>query len=393
MSKNFQEFCSEKGVKSFECGETAKKKKSSCLGTLLKAALIYKAVGITTGMFFSPDAVTHGETKESLLEASRRSHFVTAANDTLLSYNYNGSEDRENRLKSLIGLVMETPTGRKVLQDMAEKNCIVMMEPIGLSTAGFFQPSYNLLCLNSWMSDDFLAATLVHEGTHALQHHRSGYGLSEQYDKASLFMIGRTMEADAVRAETQFAFEAAALGFTGPLESRRKQFPEITETYERCVKKFGKNDPATARETMKAWFRQTTYARLYEKQYAEAVEDCVKKADSTMLSTMFSVSVPTDSIVSKLCRTEDGNRYFGTNGAAIETADVYYLHSSVKKDLEKTDQKFREKTLEKLGTEKSDSSHKTFYVLEFNGKTSAPERSLPRSEKTIHFYDAASNAR
>lgn len=389
MSENFKEFCSRKGLKSFASGKTAKKGESSCLGTLLKAYLIYKAASAVFGYYYSPDAVTRGETKESLLEASRRSGYVTAANDTLLSYNYNGTERHEERLQSLVGLVMQTPTGKKVLQDMADKNCVLMMEPIGLSTAGFFQPSCNALCLNSWMSDDLLAATLVHEGTHALQHHRSGYSLSEKYEKASLFMIGRTMEADAVRAETQFAFEAAELGFTGPLETLKKHHPKITAAYEAGVEKFGADAPETARETMKAWFKETDYARLYEKQYAKAVKRCVEKADSAMLSAMFSVPVPTDSIVSKLCRTENGKRYFDTNGAAIETADIYYLHSSVKKDMDEADEKFRKRTKEVLGTEKSDLSHKTFYVLERDGKISVPERPLPR---TIHFYDAASKA-
>lgn len=392
MSKNLKEFCTGKKIKSFLCGDEAREG-SSCLGNLLKAYCIYKAVSIAAGLTFSPEAAINGETEQSLLEGACRKHYVTAENDTLLSYNYNGSQRREERLQNLIGTVMQTPTGKKVLQEMADKNCVLMFEGIGFSTAGFFQPDCNAICLNSWMPDEDLASTLVHEGTHALQYHRSGYGLSVLYDKASLFTIGRTMEADAVRAQAAFAFEAAEIGFSAPWNALEKRHPKITQTYRKCVKDFGKDSPETAKRTMKAWFKETDYAKMYERQYAKAVKEWVGKADSAELSVLFSISVPTDSIVSKLCQTENGVRYCGTNGKEIETADTYYIHSSVKKDLDKADRKFKEVTSEKLGIEKSDASHAAFYVLNRDGTISSPSLKKQAQNKTIHFYDALKNSR
>ena len=361
---------------------------------MVKAYLMYKAVAMALGYVYAPEAAIRGETKESLTEASRKTHIVTARNDTVLSYNFNGSEERRERLQNLVGAVMQTPTGRKVLQEMADKDCVLMMEGIGLTAAGFFSPTHNAICLNSGMSDATLASTLVHEGTHALQSHRSGYSLSEKYDKASLFMIGRTMEADEVRAQTQFSFEAASAGMDAPWKSLCRQHPQITQTYERAVKEFGSQDPGTAQLTMKAWFSEKDYAVLYERQYAEAVKDVVDKAAPSELNGMFSVSVPTDSIVSKLCRPEDGRRYFGTDGKALATADTYYIHSSTKETLDEAESTFQKRTKAETGVQKSDNSYKAFYVTDSRGTASPPENTtVSTGSHSFRFYKTVTKTR
>ncbi len=368
MSEAFSEFCRDGKVRSYACGS----ENSRGMKRLLSAAVVALMVRGCCSLTGDPSRVTEGQTKDRLLAESSLTHNVTERGDTLLSYRFNGNAGHMERVQGLVRRAMSSPCGASILSEMARNDCVVMMEPIGLSTAGFYAPNLNLICLNSLMSDATLLSTMIHEGKHACQSYASQYQISDpSYDRASLITLARAMEADAMSAQTAFSYELKEQGDTEAWSRLCSSHGGITDAFEASALKHGADSHEARRAAALAWYDDKGYVKLYEDQYASALKSTLGAVSPEQLALMATRSIPSDSIVSQICRM-DGARYFGKDGSVLETPETYYIRSGTLSKLEKVDKMFREKTKKVLGRERSDSSHRTFYVVPMMGPVQKP---------------------
>lgn len=368
MSETFSEFCRNGKVRSYACGS----KGGRGMKRLLSAAVVALMVRGGCSLAGDPSRVTEGQTKDRLQAESFMTHNVTEQGDTLLSYRFKGNAAHMERIQDLVTRAVSTPTGASILSEAARNDCVIMMEPIGLSTAGFYAPGLNLICLNSLMSDAALLSTLIHEGRHACQSYGSEYQISDpSYDRASLITLARAMEADAMSAQAAFSHELKERGDSEAWQKLRSSHRGITDAFEAAALKHGTDSHEARRAAMLAWYDDKGYVKLYENQYAAALKRTVEAVSPEQLALMATQSIPADSIVSQICRA-DGVRYFGKDGSVLETPETYYIRSGTLSKLEDVDKKFREKTGQVLGRERSDSSHLTFYVVPAAGPVREP---------------------
>lgn len=368
MSETFAEFCRDGNVRSYACGS----KSGRGMKRLLSAAVVALMVRGCCSLAGDPSRVTRGLTKDRVLAESSVTHDVTERGDTLLSYRFRGDSAHAERLQELVTRAMSSPAGASILSEMARNDCVVMMEPIGLSTAGFYAPGLNLICLNSLMSDATLLSTMIHEGKHASQAYATQYQISDpSYDRASLITLGRAMEADAMSAQAAFSYELKERGDSEAWRELRSSHRGITDAFEASAVKYGADSHEARQAATLAWYDDKSYVRLYENQYASALKNTLQAVSPEQLALMATRSIPADSIVSQICRM-DGVSYFGKDGSVLETPETYYIRSGTLSKLEEVDKKFREKTGKVLGKERSDSSHLTFYVVPAIGSVRKP---------------------
>lgn len=316
-------------------------------------------------------------TKESVLAGAFETHSITEQGDTLLTYNFLGDSVSLSRAQKLVNLVMETKTGSDVLKHMADNNCVLMLQPADSTELGFFTPSLNAIVLNSIFSDDLLAATLVHEGKHAQQVHSSGYSLDFTYDKESVITLGRAMEGDAVMTQTQFAFELLEACKPESWIALRNQKPEVVDAFLGAMIKYDRDPEKVSRETMLAWYKDRNYVGMYEVQYATGMARALKASDDMTVGTLFARNIPTDSIASRIC-VYNGRKYMGTDGSALLDSTTHYLHRETRDFLDRVDGEYARRTGATFSVvpgsnAKSDPSHRTFHVVEQDGRLTPPD--------------------
>ncbi len=326
-----------------------------------------------TELFAAPQAPT----KESILAGAFETHSITEQGDTLLTYNFLGDSVSLSRAQKLVDLVMETKTGADVLKHMADNNCVLTLQPADASTLGFFDPSLNAIVLNSSFSDALLASTLVHEGKHAQQVHSSGYSLDFTYDKESMITLGRAMEGDAVMTQTQFAFELLAACKPESWISLREQKPEVADAFLNAMVKYDRDPEKVSRETMLAWYKDRNYTGMYEAEYATGMARALAASDDMTVGALFSQNIPADSIASRIC-VYNGRKYMGTDGSALLDSTTHYLHRETRDFLDKVDGEYARRTSAAFSVvpganAKSDPSHRTFYVVENDGRLTPPD--------------------
>lgn len=347
-------------------------------------------------------------TRESVLAGAFETHSITEQGDTLLTYNFLGDSVSLSRAQKLVDLVLETKTGTDVLKHMADNNCVLTLQPSDSTQLGCFVPSLNAIVLNSIFPDDLLASTLVHEGKHAQQVHSSGYSLDFTYDKESLITLGRAMEGDAVMTQTQFAFELLAACKPGSWIALREQKPEVADAFLGAMVKYDRDPEKVSRETMLAWYKDRNYVGMYEVQYATGMARALAASDDMTIGGLFSRNIPTDSIASRIC-VYNGRKYMGTDGSALLDSTTHYLHRETRDFLDKVDGEYARRTAATFSVvpgsnAKSDPSHRTFYVVEHDGRLTPPDLKKENTktavaktafeEKTasagnsIHFLDA-----
>lgn len=406
MSSKIRDFTKGKDVKVHECGggkdKKPKRNYAAIFGVLGIAAATLGPMAFEQYNEYKASQSDDGVTKEMVLAEAFTGHSISNRGDTLLTYNFMADSAAMPQVKELVDMVMQTKTGQDVLHSMADNKCVLAIMPIDGSTMGFYDHDLNVVCLNPIFSKADMASTLVHEAKHAQQAHRSGYGWDFKYEKESFYNLGRAMEGDAVMTEAHFCFEL----MTGEKPNAdcwiafRSQSPEVADAFINAMIKHKKDPVKVSQETMLAWFKDKDYVKGYELQYAGAMENALENAVSKKeVRSMFSESIPIDSIASRIC-VINGQKYFGTDGSALKDASVYYIHRETRDKLEAVDAKQKEMTMGSIlyGRTRTDKSYESFYVIESNGSMTSPANTKGTSKKqlegspkkgsTIHFYDA-----
>ena len=122
----------------------------------------------------------------------------TPQGETLTYRIYNGYQDSTHvaRIREAVDAAMKTPTGASVLKPFMQKKGIISMRHGMGNTLGSYMASNNEIRLNAEARGSSLKSTIVHEGTHAKQK-AAGYSLERDMNAASIFRVGRALEADA----------------------------------------------------------------------------------------------------------------------------------------------------------------------------------------------------
>lgn len=137
----------------------------------------------------------------------------TPQGETLTYRIYNGYQDSTHvaRIREAVDAAMKTPTGASVLKPFMQKKGIISMRHGMGNTLGSYMASNNEIRLNAEARGSSLKSTIVHEGTHAKQK-AAGYSLERDMNAASIFRVGRALEADACTHQIFAASEMAAQG-------------------------------------------------------------------------------------------------------------------------------------------------------------------------------------
>ncbi len=239
----------------------------------------------------------------------------TPQGETLTYRIYNGYQDSTHvaRIREAVDAAMKTPTGASVLKPFMQKKGIISMRHGMGNTLGSYMASNNEIRLNAEARGSSLKSTIVHEGTHAKQK-AAGYSLERDMNAASIFRVGRALEADACTHQIFAASEMAAQGDSAVWKDVALSKPLMAEAFVQA-RNAGKDNAGIARETMLSYYRESACMDVYDKTYAGIVEGS-SYVDADNADVRVQKDVTPAEIAAKLC-TFRGKPYLGAEGGAL----------------------------------------------------------------------------
>lgn len=351
-----------------------------------RAALtVLLAAGMTLpGFARTAEAAVPQKPAAELTAAYTQAYSVTEKGDTLLSYRSSGTPAGKKRIEGLVNLVAQSKTGLSVLKQVEKHDCrIEMMRGMG-NNLGLFVADQNAIFLNEAAPDSLLASTLVHEATHAQQVHNSGYNLDFHLNAETLITLGRAMEADASRSEVQASFELYEQGHESVWNGVKEQKPDMALAFLRAKTEHPSEPDSVAKKTMLSYYQDRDYLEQYEMTYTRGICLTGARVPVEDLGSVFQVSIPADSIVSRIC-VEDGRKYMGTDGTALKDSTTYFVHDHIYHSLNFAAEytEYRQMKADSTLTEprfKGDRSFESFYILHGDGRFEKP-KAVEASEK------------
>ncbi len=174
----------------------------------------------------------------------------------------------KRKLTIVLNKLKQIPTGQNTLNELAESNTVVSLEPI--NGWGAFLPKDNRIVLLKSGPNNKLCSTLVHEARHKAQYQNG----CEQWrgndlDVQSQIMMDRAKEADAQVAALTACFEWADRGDQKPFQAFHEKTPEMYNNYFFRRKKEGfKAYSDKAKSAMfEGWYEQHQIKLVYERNY------------------------------------------------------------------------------------------------------------------------------
>ena len=358
------------------------KKRESLKGHRFRACiagallLVANAAGMTAGAQVRTDAQTNG--RQAVLNEAFTRHSISEQGDTLLSYKVWGKASEALRVQGMVDKLMQTPTGAEVMKHVRDSECVICMMPSIAGKLGVFMPELNALALNAQAPDSVLVSTLVHEGTHARQVHSSGYDLNYKLDLASVFTLGRAMEADATKNQVFAAYELAERGDSSAWNAVQRDCAFPAKAFIGAVKQNPADKQAVERATFLGYFNDRDYIQKYEVAYSSGYIAACRDTPAEDLNTLGTVSLSVDSIAAKIC-VSDGKQYVPVE--ALTDSTVYYVDDYIRQNTEYTSDFLAKRKKEadpSLKDEdiKRDASFDRMYVLKFMGGYEKPKISL-----------------
>ncbi len=386
------DFLKKSPVRSCPSGEEKDSRKAE---KFRRAALtILLAAGLTLPAFAQTAQASAPRAPASELAAAyTQAYSVTEKGDTLLSYRSSGTPEGKKRIEGLVDLVAQTKTGRSVLKQVEKHDCrIEMMRGMG-NNLGVFAADQNAIFLNEAAPDSLLASTLVHEATHAQQVHNSGYSLDFRLNAETLITLGRAMEADASRSEVQASFELYELGHEAVWNGVKEQKPDMVLAFLQAKIEHPAEPDSVAKKTMLSYYRDRDYLEQYEMTYTRGICLTGARVPVEQLDSVFQVSIPTDSIASRIC-VEDGRKYMGTDGSALKGPETYFVHDHIYHSLDFAAgyTEYRQMKADSTLTEprvKGDRSFETFYILHGDGRFEKPKTAEAHEKAAVKTAEKA----
>jgi len=319
MSNSVSEFFSKKGVKKFASGLQAFTERQA--GKVIAASMVLAGA-------FAANASKINEQVE--LDGPRQvtAYAITEKGDTICSYQAEKTDSASfARLQGLVNNATKSKTGCEILKSISEQNTLLTMGDAGANTVGFFNPEDNSICLNENFGDAMLQSCLVHEGKHSVQSFSLNNGIHSENTFYTNTLISRVMEADAVATQTKFSYELAQVGDSAAWKSMQEEHKDIADTFEAGAKKYGKDKKKTMRATMLAWYKDKSYAELYDRSLAQFHTSFAANASANQLEGAFRKSINTDKLIRAVCQ-QNGKSY-ATDGNLLTTPETAYLSRDV----------------------------------------------------------------
>lgn len=238
--------------------------------------------------------------------------------ESLIPFKYEGSEQEQKRLISLVNkIAAHSETGKAVLQKAAE-NGYTLSFGMQKDSYGYAEPKGKRLVLNPKFNDASLLNTLVHESRHAEQF---AHGAEQDFGKLTLrseIMEFRAAEADACAVAALAMLEAEKNGLT------MKDKLRIGASYETRKLFNGNADKKDVlRAAFDSWFEDRGRKEAYEDGYIiQPMKNGLKKKAEKKMT--YSTAVSSAQIIDQICTTPDGC-YFSDKNALD---DAKYLDIS-----------------------------------------------------------------
>lgn len=377
MESKAVDFFKKGGIKTFAGGKSKGSAVSERFRTKVMAAIVFLS-GVAAPSLTSAFA-QQKQTKHVYRPPIEKLSCKTSSGETLTYRVYNGYGDSTHvsGIKEIVDAAAATLTGEAVLKPFMQKNGVISAR-YGLgNVCGAYQAKGNIIYLNADFFNAvedgraYLKTTIVHEAAHAKQNY-AGMSLTTEMNTATLFRTGRASEADANTHQIFAAEEMAAAGDTAVWNALLKDKPLMMQAFLKA-RKGGKNDAATAKETMLAYYADKKYVDIYDDNYARISENkgAVDKSDAALRAQR---NVSPAEIAAKIC-TIKGKPYLGADaGALLADSLRSALTEEIYARLEKSAEEHAS-ALKRCGVNaKTDASHKAFFVRQKNGTVRHPEK-------------------
>lgn len=375
MSETLAEFFAKPFKRS--CGSG--KKRDTLAGHKFRARAFAAAMvfaGATSGAFGQQKLSDRpANLKTQMLSEAFTRYSVSESGDTVLSYKTAGENHDCLRVQGMVDKLMTTPTGAAVLKYLQDNDCVISMAPAIQGKLGVFSAEANAVVLNAAAPDSVLISTLVHEATHARQHYTSGYNLDFTLDLATLFTMGRAMEADATKNQVVASYELAQRGDSSAWNAALRDCAYPANAFSKTITENPSDKTGAERAAFLAYYADRNYVEQYEIMYSAAFIHTCRDTPRDKLNTLGSVSVPVDSIAAKICVSEKGQY---VPAQALTDSTTYYVSDYIKQTLERTTDFLAKRKREadpSLRDEdiKRDTSCDKLYVLKFTGGFEKPK--------------------
>lgn len=351
MSNSVSEFFSKEGVEKFKSGV-----KSFVERQAVKAAATSM---VLAGVFAGARAQNQEQVKPELVTAFA----ITEKGDTLCSYMAEKTDSASfARLQNLVNTATKSRTGREVLKCISEQGTLLTIGDAGMNMIGYFMPGENIIRLNDRFNDATLQSCLVHEGKHSVQNFALGKSLDATNSFYTNTLISRVMEAAAVATQTKFSYEMAQQGDSAAWKSLQAEHKDITDTFEACAKKYGKDKKKTMRKTMLEWYKDKEYAGLYDASLIQFHTNVAVNASDEEIGDCFKDGIDTDELIRAVCK--QGGKTYAKDGDLLTTPETAYLSRSNYMDIQMA------ATFAKSRTGYEDVSASFMYPLERDGTVS-----------------------
>jgi hypothetical protein len=240
----------------------------------------------------------------------------------------NGADEKQV-FDMLLAVAYQTPTGKKILDDVSRLGYSFSFEP-GMNKGGCCYPGEKKITLSPECGFNHMLVSLVHEGRHAIQHSLAAGHLEQyRYQVADFYKYDRAVEADAVAFETAFTHELKTVYPAAYREKAASGFPMLP-AYEKELEASG--DAGKALEaSFRAWYGCVAYRDYYDRDNREFIDYILKGCTAENDPTAFQIPVSSQEIL-KIC--PNGKRPYVDPGF-LETPAAFSIPAEDKADIER----------------------------------------------------------
>lgn len=214
-------------------------------------------------------------------------------------------ESEKKLLKEMFDVISSVPQGQMLLDDVAKNGYSFFFEASSGQNDGCMYGDQKkiMICPCQHSSVAAMAATAVHEMTHALQNERTNgaFGISgARINMADQFKFQRAAEAAAWTEEAKFAYQIRDRH--PEVENHVSQFP----MYNAFVAEMdASGDMAKAGEAaFKTWYGFKYYQEVYEKNHVSCISYNMDQAYARQ-KDILSESLPSDQLLNQMFVSDD----------------------------------------------------------------------------------------
>ncbi len=280
------------------------------------------------------------------------------------------AEEECGVFKRVLDTVNSVPAGRRAMKELAALGCTFGLltgsrTGDGTNAAGFYHQEANRIFLNPNAGYTDLSTIFIHEGRHAVQHHRMGISPSD-YRISDYFKYHRAIEADACAHEAEFVHQIR--GLRPDIYKESASLPMV-KAYA-GVRENGGSSKEAMSASFRAWYGYDYYRDFYDVYHRRYIERFFEHAAQEKKPDLFSKELASDTLV-RGCALSGGKTYI--DPAFLTSPEAFSLPVEDKSIFEKQSRAYAEK----VPGARFDSSPGLMYPRLWDGTI------LPREDRTV----------